>query len=118
MHPSTVYLPSLFPHYIPLFLSITHSDSHPLPLSPSPGGMAVSIPLPSTPEEGGGALLAEPSSDLLSCGSGSMMSDDAKTIRELKEMLTHSMAAREKVEASKMVSEHTHTHTHTHTHRV
>ena len=31
------------------------------------------------------------------------MSDDAKTIRELKETLANSMAAREKVEATKMV---------------
>jgi kinesin family protein 15 len=69
-------------------------------------GMATSIPLPPTPEEGCGALLGgpsySPSSDPLGNSGGSMMSDDAKTIRELREMLVHSMAAREKVEASKM----------------
>lgn len=73
--------------------------------------MAVSIPLPSTPEEGGGALLAGPSSSYSPTHSlssttsiSSVMSDDSKMIKELREMLAHSMAAREKVEASKMVS--------------
>ena len=70
-------------------------------------GMAVSIPLPSTPEEGGGALLAGPSSSSPPGGGRgvAVMSDDAKTIRELREMLTNSMAAREKAETSNMVRE-------------
>ena len=70
-------------------------------------GMAVSIPLPSTPEEGGGALLAGPSSSSPPGGGRGLavMSDDAKTIRELREMLTNSMATREKAETSNMVRE-------------
>ena len=73
--------------------------------------MAASIPLPPTPEERGVALLPGSSPPLSSSSSSSLsgrgvgvLSDDAKTIIDIKEMLTHSMAAREKSESTKMVS--------------
>ena len=40
---------------------------------------------------------------------GSFTSDDAKSVRELKELLSNNMTARSKAESDKMVS-HTHHH--------
>ena len=77
----------LLPLFLPLF----------------PGGIAVSIPLPPTPEERGVALLPGSTSSSSLTGGAAVLSDDAKTIKELKEMLTQSMATREKAESTKMV---------------